>query len=123
MFTFLYHFFKLLYRGLATIIFNSSSFFNCVSSCLEMCIGPKCKYAMYCIVCVHYGLVAGLRPCSHLFRFAFRSRSGPVPLVRVAFTRAKIDRTRSGFGPVTRSHLFRSRSGTRTVSIIYIPGC
>ena len=64
-----------------------------------------------------------LRPCSHLFRFAFRSRSGPGPLVRVAFTPAKIDRTRSGFGPVTRSHLFRSRSGTRTVSIIYIPGC
>ena len=59
-----------------------------------------------------------LRPCSHLFRFAFRSRSGPVPLVRVAFTPAKIDRTRSGCGPVTRSHLFRSRSGTRT-----IPGC
>ena len=61
-----------------------------------------------------------LRPCSHLFRFAFRSRSGPVPLVRVAFTPAKNDRTRSGCGPVTRSHLFRTRSGMRTVSI---PGC
>ena len=34
------------------------------------------------------------------------SRSGPVPLVRVAFTPAKIDRTRSGCGPVTRSHMF-----------------
>ena len=57
-----------------------------------------------------------LRPCSHLFRFAFRSRSGPVPLVRVAFTPAKIDRTRSGCGPVTRSHLFRNATGTRTVT-------
>ena len=54
-----------------------------------------------------------VRPCSHLFRFAFRSRSGPVPLVRVAFTTAKIDRTRSGCGPVTRSHLFRNATGTR----------
>ena len=54
-----------------------------------------------------------VRPCSHLFRFAFQSRSGPVPLVRVAFTPAKIDRTRSGCGPVTRSHLFRSATGTR----------
>ena len=61
-----------------------------------------------------------LRPCSHLFRFAFWSRSGPVPLVHVAFTPAKIDRTRCGCGPVMRSHLFRTRSGTRTVSI---PGC
>ena len=66
----------------------------------------------------HYPEGSLFRPCSHLFRFAFRSRSGPVPLVRVAFTPAKIDRTRSGCGPVTRSHLFRSRSGTRT-----IPGC
>ena len=57
-----------------------------------------------------------VRPCSHLFRFAFRSRSGPVPLVRVAFTPAKIDRTRSGCGPVTRSHLFRNATGTRTVT-------
>ena len=56
-----------------------------------------------------------LRPCSHLFRFAFQSRSGPVPLVRVAFTPTKIDRTRSGCGPVTRSHLFRNATGTRTV--------
>ena len=48
-----------------------------------------------------------------MFRFAFRSRSGPVPLVRVAFTPAKIDRTRSGCGPVTRSHLFRNATGTR----------
>ena len=55
-------------------------------------------------------------PCSHLSRFAFRSRSGPVPLVRVAFTPAKIDRTRSGCGPVTRSHLFRNATGTRTVT-------
>ena len=57
-----------------------------------------------------------LRPCSHLFRFAFRfafrSRSGPVPLVRVAFTPAKIDRTRSGCGPVTCSHLFRNTYAT-----------
>ncbi len=44
------------------------------------------------------------------------SRSGPVPLVRVAFTPAKIDRTRSGCGPVTRSHLFRNATGTRTVT-------
>ena len=57
-----------------------------------------------------------LRPCSHLFRFAFRSRSGPVPLVRVAFTPAKIDRTRSGCGPLTRSHLFRNATGTSTVT-------
>ena len=48
--------------------------------------------------------------------FPFRSRSGPVPLVRVAFTPAKIDRTRSGCGPVTRSHLFRNATGTRTVT-------
>ena len=34
----------------------------------------------------HLLTVAALRPCSHLFRFAFRSRSSPVPLVRVAFT-------------------------------------
>ena len=48
---------------------------------------------------------------------AFRSRSGPVPLARVAaFTPAKIDRTRSGCGPVTRSHLFRNATGTRTVT-------
>ena len=39
------------------------------------------------------------------------SRSGPVPLVPVAFTPAKIDRTRSGCGPVTRSHLFRNAYG------------
>ena len=45
----------------------------------------------------------------------FRSRSGPVPLVRVAFTPTKIDRIRSGCGPVTRSHLFRNATGTRTV--------
>ena len=64
----------------------------------------------------------GLRPCSHLFRFAFRSRSGPLPLVRVAFTPAKIDRTRSGCGPVTRSHLFRTRSGTRAVSTTRLLG-
>ena len=59
-----------------------------------------------------------IRPCSHLFRFAFRSRSGPVPLVRVAFTPAKIDRARSGCGPVTRSHLFRNATGTHTISVI-----
>ena len=53
-----------------------------------------------------------LRPCSHLFRFAFRSRSSPVPLVRVAFTPGKIDWNGSGFGPVTRSHLFRNATGT-----------
>ena len=57
-----------------------------------------------------------IRPCSHVFRFAFRSRSGPVPLVRVAFTPAKIDRDRSGCGPVTRSHLFRNATGTHTIS-------
>ncbi len=57
-----------------------------------------------------------VRPCSHLFRFAFRSRFGPVPLVRVAFTPAKIDRTRSGCGPVKCSHLFRNATGTRTVT-------
>ena len=65
---------------------------------------------------VHNYNTRELRPCSHLFRFAFRSRSGPVPLVRVAFTPAKIDRTRSGCGPVTRSHLFRNATGTRTVT-------
>ena len=48
------------------------------------------------------------------------SRSGPVPLVRVAFTPAKIDRTCSCWRPVTRSHLFWTRSGTRSVSN---PGC
>ena len=64
----------------------------------------------------HFKRTRGVRPCSHLFRFAFRSRSGPVPLVRVAFTPAKIDRTRSGCGPVTRSHLFRNATGTRTVT-------
>ena len=53
-----------------------------------------------------------LRPCSHLSRFAFRSRSSPVPLVRVAFTPGKIDWNGSGFGPVTRSHLFRNATGT-----------
>ena len=37
-----------------------------------------------------------LRPCSHLFRFAFRTRSSCVP--------------------VTRSHLFRNATGTRTVT-------
>ena len=63
-----------------------------------------------------YAYPCQIRPCSHLFRFAFRSRSGPVPLVRVAFTPAKIDRTRSGCGPVTRSHLFRNATGTRTVT-------
>ena len=47
---------------------------------------------------------------------SFRSRSGPVPLVRVAFTPAKMYRTRSGCGPVTRSHLFRNATGTRTVT-------
>ena len=62
-----------------------------------------------------------LRPCSHLFRFAFRSRSGPVPLVRVAFTPAKIDRNRSGCGLVTRSHLFRNATGTRTVTHTHTP--
>ena len=55
-------------------------------------------------------------PCSHMFLFAFRSRSDPVPLVRVAFTPAKIDRTRSGCGLVTRSHFFRNATGTRTVT-------
>ena len=45
-----------------------------------------------------------------------------VPLVHVAFTPAKIDRTRSGCGPVTRSHLFRTRSETRTVSITKLLG-
>ena len=45
------------------------------------------------------------------------SRSGPVPLVRVAFTPATIDQTRSGCGPVTRSHLFRNATGTRTVKV------
>ena len=73
------------------------------------------------IVCVQANFLQvfnflSLWPCSHLFRFAFRSRSGPVPLVRVAFTPAKIDRTRSGCGPVTRSHLFRNATGTRTVT-------
>ena len=53
-----------------------------------------------------------IRPCSHLFRFAFRSRSSPVPLVRVAFTPGKIDWNGSGFGPVARSHLFRNATGT-----------
>ena len=53
-----------------------------------------------------------LRPCSHLFRFAFRSRSSPVPLVRVAFTPGKFDWNSSGFWPVTRSHLFRNATGT-----------
>ena len=53
-----------------------------------------------------------LRLCSHLFRFAFRSRSSPVPLVRVAFTPGKIDWNGSGFGPVARSHLFRNATGT-----------
>ena len=55
---------------------------------------------------------AGLRPCSHLFRYAFRSRSSPVPLVRVAFTPGKIDWNGSGFRPVARSHLFRNATGT-----------
>ena len=53
-----------------------------------------------------------IRPCSHLFRLPFRSRSSPVPLVRVAFTPGKIDWNGSGFGPVTRSHLFRNATGT-----------
>ena len=58
---------------------------------------------------------------THRPRFAFRSRSGPVPLVRVAFTPAKIDRNRSGCGLVTRSHLFRNATGTRTVTHTHTP--
>ena len=44
------------------------------------------------------------------------SPSGPVPLVRVAFTPVKFDRTRSGCGSVTCSHLFRNATGMRTVT-------
>ena len=51
-------------------------------------------------------------PCVHsLGRVHTCSGSGPVPLVRVAFTPAKIDRTRSGCVSVTRSHLFRNAYG------------
>ena len=86
---------------------------------------PKCLGTMAVLLlsyifqhpkCIGTMLVLLLRPCSHLFRFAFRSRSGPVPLVRVAFTPAKIDRARSGCGHVTRSHLFRNATGTHTIS-------
>ena len=37
----------------------------------------------------------------------------------IAFIPANIDRTRSGSGLVTRSHLFRTRSKTRTVISAY----
>ena len=63
-------------------------------------------------IAISYTKLFQLRPCSHLFRFAFRSRSSPVPLVRVAFTPGKIDWNGSGFGPVARSHLFRNATGT-----------
>ena len=64
-----------------------------------------------CVTCrgLHHPLLGRVHTCSG-------SRSGPVPLVRVAFTPAKIDQTRSGCGPVTRSHLFRNATGTRTLS-------
>ena len=74
---------------------------------------------VYQVVKFTFNRLSEVRPCPHLFRFAFRSRSGPVPLVRVAFTPAKIDRNRSGCGPVTRSHLFRTRSGTRSLRLAY----
>ena len=64
------------------------------------------------IIALHNSLV---RPHLGRVHTCSGSRSGPVPLVRVAFTPAKIDRTRSGCGPVTRSHLFRNATGTRTV--------
>ena len=61
-----------------------------------------------CVTCrgLHHPLLGRVHTCSG-------SRSGPVPLVRVAFKPAKIDRTRSGCGPVTCSHLFRNATGTR----------
>ena len=80
-------------------------------------LGPDRRGSpVYDLQCKQVTVLGPLRPCSHLFRFAFRSRSGPVPLVRVAFTPAKIDRTCSGCGPATRSHLFRNATGTRTVT-------
>ena len=76
------------------------SFIISHSSCAE-------QYGDMSYLLTYLGL---LRPCSHLFRFAFRSRSSPVPLVRVAFTPGKIDW--NGSGPVARSHLFRNATGT-----------
>ena len=73
----------------------------------------ECSKAVFTLVPVH--VPVPFRSRSGPVPVPFRSRSGPVPLVRVAFTPAKIDRNRSGCGPVTRSHLFRTRSGTRSL--------
>ena len=72
-------------------------------------------YPIRVLRCNHSNHLGRVHTCSG-------SRSGPVPLVRVAFTPAKIDRTRSGCGPVTRSHLFLTRSGTRAVSTTRLLG-